>query len=129
MSSRPIRHWLTGSSLLTGSLLAFLVSVGTVAFSPLAAQTQSAQAHEELTRKTKTKVAPVYPDVARRMSITGTVKVLVVVAPNGNLKSTKVVGGHPLLVNAAMDAIKRWKFEPAPEESTGIVEFKFQPQD
>jgi TonB family protein len=63
------------------------------------------------------------------MSITGTVKVLVVVAPNGNLKSTKVVGGHPLLVNAAMDAIKRWKFEPAPEESTGIVEFKFQPQD
>lgn len=123
MSSRPIRHRLTGS------LLAFLVSVGMVAFSPLAAQTQSAQAHEEPTRKTKTKVAPVYPDVARRMSITGTVKVLVVVAPNGNLKSTKVVGGHPLLVNAAMDAIKRWKFEPAPEESTGIVEFKFQPQD
>jgi len=40
-----------------------------------------------------------------------------------------VVGGHPLLVNAAMDAIKKWKFEPAPEESTGIVEFKFQPQD
>jgi TonB family protein len=129
VSSRPIQHWLTGSPLLTGSLLAFLVSVGTVAFSPLAAQTQSAPAHEELTRKTKTKVAPVYPDVARRMSITGTVKVLVVVAPNGNLKSTKVVGGHPLLVNAAMDAIKRWKFEPAPEESTGIVEFKFQPQD
>ena len=123
MSSRPIRHRLTGS------LLAFLVSVGMVAFSPLAAQTQSGQAHEELTRKTKTKVAPVYPDVARRISITGTVKVLVVVAPNGNLKSTKVVGGHPLLVNAAMDAIKRWKFEPAPEESTGIVEFKFQPQD
>src|SRR5437773_11866673 len=63
------------------------------------------------------------------MSITGTVKVLVVVAPNGNLKSTKAVGGHPLLVNAAMDAIKKWKSEQAPEESTGIVEFKFQPQD
>ncbi len=99
MSSRTIRQWLTGS------LPAFLILVGTVAFSPLFAQTQSAQTHEEL-----------------RMSITGTVKVLVVVAPNGNLKSTKVVGGHPLLVNAAMDAIKKWKFEPAPEESTGIVE-------
>jgi len=119
VSSRTIRLWLTSS------LLTFLTLTG----APLTAQTQSAQAHEELTRKTKTKVAPVYPDVARRMSITGTVKVLVVVAPNGNLKSTKVVGGHPLLVNAAMDAIKKWKFEPAPEESTGIVEFKFQPQD
>jgi len=123
VSSRTIRQWLTSS------LPAFLILVGTVAFAPLFAQTQSTQAREELTRKTKTKVAPVYPDVARRMSITGTVKVLVVVAPNGNLKSTKVVGGHPLLVNAAMDAIKKWKFEPAPEESTGIVEFKFQPQD
>ena len=123
MSSRTIRQWLTGS------LLGLITLAGTAAFSPLAAQTQSAQAHEELTRKTRTRVAPVYPDVARRMSITGTVKVLVVVAPNGNLRSTKVVGGHPLLVNAAMDAIKKWRFEPAPEESTGIVEFKFQPQD
>jgi TonB family protein len=127
VSSRTIRLWLAGS------LLTFLFLAGTSAFHPLCAQTQSSQTQpqtqEELTRKTKTKVAPAYPDIARRMSITGTVKVLVVVAPNGNLKSTKVVGGHPLLVNAAMDAIRKWKFEPAPEESTGIVEFKFQPQD
>jgi TonB family protein len=86
-------------------------------------------AQGELTRKAKTKVAPAYPDLARRMNITGTVKVLVVVTPSGSLKDTKVVGGNPLLVNAAMDALKRWKFEPADTESTGTVEFKFQPQD
>jgi outer membrane biosynthesis protein TonB len=45
------------------------------------------------------------------------------------LKSTKIVGGHPLLVNAALDALKKWKFEPASEESTGVVEFKFEPQN
>ena len=84
---------------------------------------------DEITRKVKSKVFPSYPELARRMSIAGVVKVQVVVAPNGSVKSTKVVGGHPLLVNAAMDAIKKWKFEPASEESTGIVEFKFQPQD
>ena len=123
MSSRTIRLWLARS------LLTFLFVAGASAFQPLRAQTQTSQTQGELTRKTKSKVAPVYPDIARRMSITGTVKVQVVVAPNGNLKSTKVVGGHPLLVNAAMDAIKKWKFEPASEESTGIVEFKFQPQD
>jgi TonB family protein len=87
------------------------------------------RAQELLTRKVKSKVPPVYPDIARRMSITGVVKVSVVVATNGTVKSTKVVGGHPLLVTAAMDAVKKWKFEPSPEESTGIVEFKFEPQD
>jgi outer membrane biosynthesis protein TonB len=50
-----------------------------------------------------------------------------VVAPNGSVKSTKVVGGHPLLVNAAVDAVKKWRFDTASEESTGIVEFKFDP--
>jgi outer membrane biosynthesis protein TonB len=49
------------------------------------------------------------------------------VAQNGTVKSTKVVGGHPLLVNAATDAVRKWKFEPAAEETTGIVEFKFDP--
>jgi TonB family protein len=93
-------------------------------FHPLPAMAQG-----ELTRKAKTKVAPAYPELARRMNITGTVKVLVVVAPNGSLKDTKIVGGNPLLVNAAMDALKKWKFEPADSESTGTVEFKFQPQD
>jgi protein TonB len=84
---------------------------------------------EELSRKAKTKVAPIYPDVARRMNVSGTVRLSVVVAPNGTVRSSKVIGGHPVLVNAAMDAMKQWKFEPAPTESSGIVEFKFQPQD
>jgi TonB family protein len=88
----------------------------------------SASGQDELTRKVQTRVAPVYPDLARRMNITGTVKVIVVVAPNGNLKNTRVLGGNPVLVNAAVDALKRWKFEPASQESTGTVEFKFQPQ-
>ena len=84
---------------------------------------------DELSRKPRTKVAPVYPDVARRMGVSGIVKLSVVVAPNGTVKSSKVIGGHPVLVNAAMDAMRQWKFESAPTESSGIVEFKFQPQD
>ncbi len=82
---------------------------------------------EELSRKAKTKVLPIYPEVARRMSIAGTVRLAVVVAPNGTVKSSKPVGGHPLLVNAAMDAMKQWRFEAGPTESSGIVEFKFHP--
>jgi TonB family protein len=114
------------------ALLALLALVGGVAaFPPLRMLPQEAAPpdKDQLTRKVKNRVSPAYPDIARRMNITGTVKVMVVVAPNGNLKSSKAVGGHPLLVNAAMDAIKKWKFESATEESSGIVEFKFTPQD
>jgi TonB family protein len=109
----------------------FFITTGMLTILGLASvgfTTPSASAQGELSRKVKNKVAPTYPELARRMNISGTVKVLVVVAPNGELKDSKVVGGNPILVNAAMDALKKWKFEPAAEESTGTVEFKFQPQ-
>jgi protein TonB len=83
----------------------------------------------ELSRRVKTQVAPQYPELARRVNARGTVKLLVTVGANGSVKNTKVVGGHPLLVTAAEDAIRRWKFEPATDETTGVVEFTFQPAD
>jgi TonB family protein len=61
------------------------------------------------------------------MNITGTVRVLVVGSPSGVVKDAKIVGGHPLLANAALDAARKWRFEPATVESTGVVEFKFEP--
>jgi TonB family protein len=83
----------------------------------------------EISRKVKSKVAPSYPDIARRMNISGTVKLVVVVSPSGVVKSTKVLGGHPLLVSAAEEAVKKWKFESAPAEDSGVVEFTFRPQN
>jgi TonB family protein len=85
-------------------------------------------AQGEVTRKVKSRVAPTYPDLARRMNIRGTVKVIVVVSANGNPKDARVVGGNPVLVNAALDAVKKWKFEPAQDESTVTLEFDFQPK-
>src|SRR5208337_1110062 len=80
----------------------------------------------DIVRRAKSKVQAVYPELARKMNITGTVKVQVVVSPNGTVKEAKVVGGHPVLASAALDAVKKWRFEPAPVESTGVVDFKFE---
>jgi len=82
---------------------------------------------EAISRKVKTKVAPVYPDLAKRMNITGMVKVLITVSANGSVKDAKLVGGHPVLANAALDAVKKWRYEAGPQETTGIVEFRFDP--
>lgn len=86
------------------------------------------QVQDDLTKRVKTRVQPVYPELARRMSVKGNVKLLVTVGANGKVKATKVIGGHPLLVVASEDAIRQWKFEPASEETSGVVEFKFQSQ-
>jgi TonB family protein len=80
---------------------------------------------DESKRKVKTKTAPMYPELARRMNVSGKVKIEVVITPDGHVKSTRVVGGHPLLVQACQDAVKEWKFVSAPEESTQVVEFEF----
>jgi TonB family protein len=87
------------------------------------------EAQGEIVRRAKSKVPPVYPELARKMKITGTVKLEVVVAPNGSVKDAKVVGGHPVLATAALEAVKKWRFEPAALESSGIVDFKFEPRN
>jgi TonB family protein len=84
-----------------------------------------AEDHPE--RKVRIRVAPVYPEIARKMKLNGTVRVEVVVSANGSVKETKVIGGHPILVTAAVDAVKKWKFDPANAETTGTLEVKFDP--
>lgn len=80
-------------------------------------------------RKVKSRVTPLYPELAKKMNVTGVVKVQVVIAANGSVKSTKLVGGHPLLAEPSLEAAKKWKYEPANEETTETVEFKFNGND
>ena len=89
-------------------------------WSPAGAQT-------EKLRPVKTHVPAKYPELARRSNIVGAVKLRVVVAPNGHVKSSAPIGGNPVLVEAAMEAVKHWEFEPAKEDTTEVVQFTFVP--
>jgi len=80
---------------------------------------------EDGKRKIKTKVSPTYPELAKRMNVVGKVKIEVIIAPDGRVKSTRALGGHPLLVQACVDAVKEWKFVAAPEETTQVAECEF----
>jgi len=86
------------------------------------------RAQEAGQRKVRFRIEPQYPEIARKMGLTGVVRVEIVVAPNGSVKETKVIGGHPILVNATVDAVKKWKFESASAESTESRDFKFEPE-
>lgn len=74
-----------------------------------------------------TQVVPVYPGLARRMSITGTVNIEGVVASNGTVKTADVLGGHPVLAQAAIDAFRKSKWEPSSHETKEVVIFNFHP--
>lgn len=97
--------------------------VGSVVF---ACQPSFAQQEQiEAKRRVLSKVVPAYPELARKMHIDGSVKLEVIVAPNGSPKNTKALGGHPLLVQAASDAINKWKWVPSAQETTELIEIKF----
>ena len=76
-------------------------------------------------RVAKSKASPTYPDLAKRMNISGVVKVEVTVAPSGHVLSAKAIGGHPLLIDASVNAAKQFKYEPSSEETKEVVEFHF----
>ena len=92
------------------------------------AQEQIQAQQSESTRKVTSRVAPVYPELAKRMNVVGTVRLIAVVAPNGTVTRTEVVGGSPLLVQAAVNAIGKWKWAAAPVETKESVEIRFKPE-
>ena len=86
------------------------------------AQAQQAPNGRKLVRR----VDPQYPQLARNMNLGGTVKVVAVVAPDGSVKRVEPVGGSPILVQAAENAVTQWKFAPG-AESRETVELHFTP--
>ena len=76
-------------------------------------------------RVAKQRVSPAYPELAKKMNVVGVVKVELTVAPNGQVKSAKAIGGHPLLIDASVNAAKQFKYEASTDETKEIVEFKF----
>ena len=96
-------------------LLVGVLSIGPLAFP-----------QEQSKRKVKQRVVPVYPELAKRMRFTGKVKIEVVIATDGHVKSTRAIGGHPVLVNSAVEALKKWRFQPGNEETTEVLEFEFK---
>jgi len=85
----------------------------------------AAQTISDTGRKVISRVAPQYPAAARSLNIHGSVKAEVLVAPNGTVKSIEIKGGHRLLAQSALNALREWRWEPGPRETHETVELKF----
>jgi TonB family protein len=76
-------------------------------------------------RPVKSRVAPVYPEIAKRLRIEGAVKIDATVDPSGKVIDVKTISGPHSLSPAAEDAVRKWRFVPAPDQSTVTVEIVF----
>jgi TonB family protein len=107
-----------------------LITLGLLALSLLLnSASLMAQAHDQNSsdRKVLTRVEPEYPDALKRLYIGGVVRLEVVVAPNGAVKSTKLLGGSPILGQSTMKAVKQWKYAPAASDEVLTVKLEFDP--
>ena len=87
---------------------------------------QGQQTTTENGRKVVRKITPSYPEIARKMNLGGVVKVVAVVAPDGDVKSVEPRGGSPILLKAAEGAVAKWKFASG-GESRETIEVRFAP--
>lgn len=77
-------------------------------------------------RKVARRVPPVYPELARRMHITGSVRISANVAADGSVIEAKAINGNKMLSGAAEDAVRKWKFVPADAPSTVDIDVNFE---
>jgi len=102
--------------------LSQLVIVVLLSLAPSVAQVQEQSSKE---RKLITRVEPEYPETLKRLYIGGVVRVEVEIEPSGGVKSTKLLGGSPILGQSTMKAIKQWRYAPAASEETLTVKIEF----
>lgn len=77
------------------------------------------------------RVPPVYPEEAIKHRLGGVVRLDVVIAKDGSVQNVRVLEGHAMLIQAAIDAVKQWKYQPAlldgrPLEVDAVLDVNFQ---
>jgi TonB family protein len=102
---------------------ALLAILAMAAGGAMPTRAQSGEAVEK--RPVKHLVQPTVSDLARKLNLTGAVRIEVTIAPDGTVKRTRVLGGHPVLAQDAERAAQRSTFEPGPRETVETIEFKF----
>ena len=88
-----------------------------------------AQKAEKAARKRIYAVEPVYPELLKRSNIGGGVRLLIVISPKGTVDTVNQLGGNAALVEAATNAVKKWRYAPADAETTQEVSITFDPRN
>jgi TonB family protein len=107
---------------------------GAIGYVSPSADTQGVKVLEVVSRNYRSErvllsqVDPEYPDTLRNLKIGGVVRLRVTISPKGTVESAVLVGGNPILGDAAIAAVTRWTYAAAPSQTTVEVTLRFDPQ-
>ena len=87
-------------------------SVGGAPPPPKPAQSRIRQGGAVTAASLINRVQPNYPPLARQTRISGTVRLHAIISKDGTVQQLEVLSGHPLLVQAALDAVRQWRYRP-----------------
>ena len=84
-----------------------------------------------LSGKATVRKTPDYPIIAKQIKLQGSITVEVVISPEGRVETSRALGGHPILAQAAVAAASAWRFQPTllngvPVRATGVITFNFK---
>jgi TonB family protein len=104
--------WRAGARLMQAAALALMVA--------LAMPASAADG-----RTIKVRVAPVYPEIAKRLRVSGAVRLSVTVDAEGKVTDVQAISGNGMLTYAAEEAVRKWRFEPGAGNTTVEVTVNF----
>ena len=102
------------------------IAAASLAISLVPLPTLGQQSSNGSHRPVLVRMPPEYPELARRMHVSGDVTLRVEIQPNGSVTEARAESGHALLRQAATDAVLHWRFAPAPESSVQIIAVSFK---
>lgn len=105
-----------------------IICLGLLAFALAEELLPRLGAQDAGTRKRIYKVEPKYPEYLKHHDIGGSVRLSVEITPKGTVRTIQPLGGNPILVESAVEAVKQWKYEPAEASSTVEVKIDFSPR-
>lgn len=111
--SNELKKWAWGGAVMCGVAMA------------MAAGLQAQMEAGDALRKTTHQVMPIYPAAARQWHLKAIVKLHATVAPDGSVKSVTTLGGGPLFVPAAEQAVLQWKYAPSKVQTVEPVVVTF----
>jgi TonB family protein len=98
---------------------AALCLAATLIFLPAPSVPQEAQP------KVLKKVIPAYPEILKKMNVSGTVRISVTIAADGTVKDIEARGGNAIFIDSVAAAVRSWKFVPGERQRTAEISVTF----
>lgn len=77
-------------------------------------------------RRLLTRVEPEYPETLQRLQIGGIVRLAITISPKGSVEKVALLGGNPILAEAAIKGVRQWVYTPGPAQTTIEVTVPFE---